>query len=58
MDQVLAGSHQPAASLPFDTEADHQASDDLGTFLSLRILVPAGLMLWAGIVWMLLRVFS
>ncbi len=58
VDQVLAGSRQPAASLPFDAGADRQTSDDLGTFLALRILVPVGLALWAGIVWILLRAFT
>jgi hypothetical protein len=58
MDQVLARSHHTAVSLPIDAGADHQAGDDLGAFLALRILVPAGIVLWAVIVWMLLRAFA
>jgi hypothetical protein len=58
VNQVVARGHEPAASLPFDAGMDRQPSDDLGAFLALRILVPVGLALWAGIVWMLLRAFS
>jgi hypothetical protein len=58
VDQALAPNNHPAASLPFDARTDHQSSDDLGALLALRILVPAGLALWAGIAWLLLRLFT
>jgi len=58
VDQALAPNHHPAASLPFDVRTDQQSPDDLGALMALRVLVPAGLILWAAIAWLLVRLLS
>ncbi|GIW04422.1 MAG: hypothetical protein KatS3mg059_1042 [Thermomicrobiales bacterium] len=58
VDQALVPNHHPAASVSLDARQDQQSPDDLGALMALRVLVPAGLVLWAAIAWLLVHLFT